>query len=226
MKFGILPPYRAGVTADPLWMVTFAQHAEAIGFESIYVAEHVVVPPGYADAPSLLVDGPHAVAGGLPATGPTRAVDVPRGGHASGSCWPRVSWYCRSTTQCRWRSGPRSTFVRRTGPARHRAGVDARGGRGLRHRLRHPRREGRRDDRGHACAVDRGRAHAFGRLLLVRTGDLTTEAGADRWCADPHRWSFEGRGATSGSDGRRLPAARPGRRRAGAEARHRARDRG
>ena len=47
MKFGILPPYRAGVTADPLWMVTFAQHAEAIGFESIYVAEHVVVPAGY-----------------------------------------------------------------------------------------------------------------------------------------------------------------------------------
>jgi probable F420-dependent oxidoreductase len=29
-------------------MVEFARHAEAIGFESIYVAEHVVVPAGYA----------------------------------------------------------------------------------------------------------------------------------------------------------------------------------
>ncbi len=47
MKFGILPPYRTGVTADPAWMVDFARHAEAVGFESIYVAEHVVVPAGY-----------------------------------------------------------------------------------------------------------------------------------------------------------------------------------
>ncbi len=48
MKFGILPPYRTGVTADPDWMVAFAQHAERVGFESLYVAEHVVVPAGYA----------------------------------------------------------------------------------------------------------------------------------------------------------------------------------
>jgi len=47
MQFGILPPYRSGVTADPSWMVDFAKHAEAVGFESIYVAEHVVVPGGY-----------------------------------------------------------------------------------------------------------------------------------------------------------------------------------
>jgi len=47
MQFGILPPYRTGVTADPSWMVDFAQHAEAVGFESIYLAEHVVVPAGY-----------------------------------------------------------------------------------------------------------------------------------------------------------------------------------
>lgn len=47
MQFGILPPYRTGVTADPHWMVAFAQHAEAVGFESLYVAEHVVVPAGY-----------------------------------------------------------------------------------------------------------------------------------------------------------------------------------
>ena len=48
MKFGILPPYRTGVTADPDWMVAFARRAELVGFESIYVVEHVVVPAGYA----------------------------------------------------------------------------------------------------------------------------------------------------------------------------------
>jgi probable F420-dependent oxidoreductase len=47
MQFGILPPYRTGVTADPSWMIEFACHAEALGFESVYVAEHVVVPAGY-----------------------------------------------------------------------------------------------------------------------------------------------------------------------------------
>ena len=47
MKFGLLPPYRTGVTADPQWITTFARTAEACGFESMYVAEHVVVPAGY-----------------------------------------------------------------------------------------------------------------------------------------------------------------------------------
>jgi probable F420-dependent oxidoreductase len=47
MKFGILPPYRTGVTADPAWMATFARHAEGLGFESIYVVEHVIVQAGY-----------------------------------------------------------------------------------------------------------------------------------------------------------------------------------
>lgn len=50
MHFGILPPYRTGVTADPDWMVGFATHAEAVGFESVYVVEHVVVPAGYRAA--------------------------------------------------------------------------------------------------------------------------------------------------------------------------------
>ena len=47
VKFGLLPPYRTGVTADPQWITTFARAAEACGFESLYVAEHVVVPAGY-----------------------------------------------------------------------------------------------------------------------------------------------------------------------------------
>lgn len=47
MKLGILPPYGRGIAADPDWMRTFAQHAEATGFESILTVEHVVVIAGY-----------------------------------------------------------------------------------------------------------------------------------------------------------------------------------
>lgn len=50
MQFGILPPYRTGVTADPAWMAAFTRHAEAVGFESVYVVEHAVVTEGYATA--------------------------------------------------------------------------------------------------------------------------------------------------------------------------------
>jgi probable F420-dependent oxidoreductase len=47
MRFGILPPVRAGVTADPEWMTSFARHAEGCGFESIVLVEHAVVISGY-----------------------------------------------------------------------------------------------------------------------------------------------------------------------------------
>ena len=48
MLFGVLPPYRAGVAADPDWMVGFARSVEDCGFESLYVVEHVAVKEGYA----------------------------------------------------------------------------------------------------------------------------------------------------------------------------------
>ena len=47
MLFGILPPYRTGVVADPEWMTRFAQLAEELGFESLYVVEHVAVGAEY-----------------------------------------------------------------------------------------------------------------------------------------------------------------------------------
>lgn len=47
MEYGILPPYRTGVTADPEWMGAFARHAESLGFESLYVVEHVIVQAAY-----------------------------------------------------------------------------------------------------------------------------------------------------------------------------------
>lgn len=47
MKVAVVAPVAAGVTADPAWMVGFAQHLEACGFESIVVAEHSVLAARY-----------------------------------------------------------------------------------------------------------------------------------------------------------------------------------
>ena len=48
MKFAVIAPVAAGVTADPAWMVAFARHVEACGFESIVVVEHTVLMARYA----------------------------------------------------------------------------------------------------------------------------------------------------------------------------------
>ncbi len=47
MRFGIIPPVRSGVTADPMWMTSFSRHAEACGFESVVLVEHAVVVSDY-----------------------------------------------------------------------------------------------------------------------------------------------------------------------------------
>ena len=47
IALGLLPPYRLGVTSDPVWMDRFARHADEAGFESLLTVEHVAVPVGY-----------------------------------------------------------------------------------------------------------------------------------------------------------------------------------
>jgi probable F420-dependent oxidoreductase len=47
MKFAVIAPVAAGVTADPAYMTAFAQHLEACGFESIVVVEHTVLMSQY-----------------------------------------------------------------------------------------------------------------------------------------------------------------------------------
>jgi probable F420-dependent oxidoreductase len=47
IALGLLPPYRLNVASDPVWMATFARHADEVGFESLLAVEHVVVPVGY-----------------------------------------------------------------------------------------------------------------------------------------------------------------------------------
>jgi probable F420-dependent oxidoreductase len=47
LKFGVVAPVAAGVTADPWWMAAFARHLEACGFESIVGVEHTVLATRY-----------------------------------------------------------------------------------------------------------------------------------------------------------------------------------
>jgi probable F420-dependent oxidoreductase len=60
MLYGVLPPYRAGVVADPAWITDFARAVDRLGYESIYVVEHVVVKDGYAQ------NYPYAPGGRMP----------------------------------------------------------------------------------------------------------------------------------------------------------------
>ena len=47
MKFAVIAPVGAGVTADAAWMSAFAGHVEACGFESLVVVEHTVLMTEY-----------------------------------------------------------------------------------------------------------------------------------------------------------------------------------
>jgi probable F420-dependent oxidoreductase len=47
VQFSVMPFVRAGVCADPDFMIGFACHAEALGFESIVAVEHPLVVGGY-----------------------------------------------------------------------------------------------------------------------------------------------------------------------------------
>ncbi len=60
MQFAVLPPVRAGVCADPDWMIGFARHAEELGFESIVLVEHPVVISDYTST------YPYASSGRMP----------------------------------------------------------------------------------------------------------------------------------------------------------------
>lgn len=47
MKFAVIAPVAAGVTADPPWITAFARHVEACGFDEIVAVEHTVLATAY-----------------------------------------------------------------------------------------------------------------------------------------------------------------------------------
>jgi probable F420-dependent oxidoreductase len=48
VKFAVIAPVAAGITADPRWMSAFTRHVEACGFESIVAVEHTVLMTEYS----------------------------------------------------------------------------------------------------------------------------------------------------------------------------------
>jgi len=48
VKFAVIAPVVAGVTADPSWIAAFARHVEACGFDEIIAVEHTVLATAYA----------------------------------------------------------------------------------------------------------------------------------------------------------------------------------
>ena len=48
MKYAVLLPVSAGVTADPAWIGAYVRHAEECGYESVVAVEHTVVASSYA----------------------------------------------------------------------------------------------------------------------------------------------------------------------------------
>jgi probable F420-dependent oxidoreductase len=57
VKFAVIAPVAAGVTADPAWMSAFARHVETCGFESIVVVEHTVLMTEYSSVYPYDVSG-------------------------------------------------------------------------------------------------------------------------------------------------------------------------
>ena len=47
MKYAVIAPVAAGVTADPIFMAAFAGHVERCGFESLVAVEHTVLMSRY-----------------------------------------------------------------------------------------------------------------------------------------------------------------------------------
>lgn len=48
MKYSVIAPVSASVTADPEWIAEYAEHVEACGFESLSVVEHTLVVSRYS----------------------------------------------------------------------------------------------------------------------------------------------------------------------------------
>ncbi|KUI45626.1 LLM class F420-dependent oxidoreductase [Mycobacterium sp. GA-1199] len=57
MKYAVVAPVAAGVTADPAFMAAFAAHLEACGFESLVVVEHTVLMSRYTSVYPYDVSG-------------------------------------------------------------------------------------------------------------------------------------------------------------------------
>ena len=210
MRFGIIPPVRSGVTADPAWMTSFARHAESCGFESVVLVEHAVVVSDYQST------YPYSSSGRMPLPDDCRIPDP-----------LDLMAYLAGVTDAhhpghRGAGAPQSPGGRPGQADRHRRravggpgpdvcgrGVDGRGAAGHRGRPAEPGTTHRRDHRRHAGPVGRlrpGRGRLRRRVRLLPPRPFLPQAGPTRRGAHPHRWPQRGGGPPGRSARGRLPA--------------------
>ena len=195
MKFGV-----ALGALNPHFHLDATIAAEELGYESVWLPEHLVFTRAMSRSPHPGEDAP---------AGPARHADlrrvrVPR---ASSRAAPNACGSARtcSTSGCAIRSRPRAACRPSTSLSngRFEFGIgaswleeewDADAA-----RLRDARPPGRRGDRGVQAALDRGDDHAPRRVLLVRRGRVRAEAAC----------SSRGRRSSSAASRRPRCAARP-----------------
>ena len=214
MKFAVIAPVAAGITADAAWMAAFAQHVEACGFESIVVVEHTVLMARYDSVYPYDESGRVELAADCPVPDPLELLAF-LAGQTEVWAWPRACWCCPTTTPSCWPSGrPPWMRCRAAGCGWRGRGLAEGGDRGVRRRVRQPGPPRRRTDRGHARAVGRpaGGGELSRRVLRLRPRHVLSQADRRFTTADPHRWTQPGGGPAGGPARRRIPAA--GRRRA------------
>ena len=210
MQFGIIPPVRMGVTADPDWMTAFTRHADICGFESVVLVEHAVVVSDYQST------YPYAPSGKMPLPDDCSIPDP----------LELMAFLAGVTDRITLATGvlviPNHQAVVL---AKQIATVDVLSGGRVRmcvgvgwmdEELRatgaDPRSRGRRTDETIVAmrALWAGR-RPVGRRFRGRIRDLSqrpflSQAGPARWGTHPHRWAQRGRRPTGGATGRRIPA--------------------
>ncbi|EUA35396.1 luciferase-like monooxygenase family protein [Mycobacterium xenopi 3993] len=89
------------MTADPAWMVGFAQHLEACGFESIVVAEHTVLAVRYDSVYPYDSSGRVDLAADCPVPDPLELLAF-LAGHTERLGLATGYWCCPTTIRSCW----------------------------------------------------------------------------------------------------------------------------
>ncbi len=221
MRFGILPPVRTGVTADPQWMTSFARHAESCGFESVVLVEHAVVVSDYQSTYPYSSSGKMPLPDDCSHPRPARSDGLSGRGHRAHRPGHRGAGPAQpSGGGAGQEDRHRRRALGRPGPAVRGGRVDGRGAAG--HRCR-PAAAGvagptRPSPPCAPCGPtpDRPAPDFDGEFFSFRHAHSYPQAGAAGRGAHPHRGAQRGRGAAGRSAGRRVPAPgtaaeRPGR---------------
>ena len=107
MKLGVFCPLASPV-ADAAYVRAFGETAERLGFDSLWVAEHVVLFDEYGSKYPYSADGKIPGAPDERRAGAAHEPRVPRGRARTGSAWARASCSFPNAIRCTRRRRPRT----------------------------------------------------------------------------------------------------------------------